>query len=43
MTDRHHREIDCVVGRWTRQHFGKRKRPGSCQVCNGTGRMGVVP
>ena len=43
MTDRYHREIDCVACRGTGQLFRKRKLPEPCQVCNGTGRMGVIP
>ncbi|MCX6699169.1 MAG: hypothetical protein NTV68_04450 [Methanomicrobiales archaeon] len=43
MTDRYHREIDCVACRGTGRLFRKRKLPEPCQVCNGTGRMGAVP
>jgi len=43
MTDRYHREIDCVACRGSGRYFRKRKLPEPCPVCCGTGRMGVAP
>jgi len=43
MTDRYHREIDCIACRGTGRSLRKRRLPEPCPVCNGTGKTGAVP
>ena len=43
MTDRYHREIDCVACRGTGRFHRKRRLSEPCLVCSGTGRKGTAP